>query len=314
VTQRLPRPVVVTVHDIIPYLLRDDESLSVYKGRTDRFFDALAMKGLAKADHLVADSAYTKMTLVDALGIEEHRIEVVHLGIDFDRFRPEGRDKEPLSHHGLRSDRRYLIYVGSEDPRKNVATLIRALAGVRIRHTDVELIKVGKAHFENERSLLISLATDLGIRASIHFLDEVSEEDLPRLYQVADVCVMPSLYEGFGFPVLEAMACGTPVVSSNASSLPELVGDAAILFDPRHGAEQELARRIDEVLSSDTLRTRMKMAGVEQAAKFTWDRTVRQMADIYSKLATGTPASTDPQKLTSSKGRNYRTEVSQSVE
>jgi glycosyltransferase involved in cell wall biosynthesis len=280
-------PAVVTVHDIIPYMLRNDDRLSTYQGRADRYFDSIAMKGLRTADYLVADSVFTRRCLIDHLGINPNRISVVYLGIDHTRFRKVSIDRDLMVRCRLRADRRYLIYVGSEDPRKNLKTLLIALAKVRDNHQDVELIKVGRAHFESERSALTDLATNLGIRPAIHFLDDVPEDDLPLLYNLATICVMPSFYEGFGFPVLEAMACETPVVCSNAASLPELVGDAAILFEPGLDSERRLTNSIVRVLNSEELQRRLRIEGSRQSSTFTWDRTAKQMRDIYYQFGLG---------------------------
>lgn len=274
--------VVITVHDIIPYMLGDDPLLSSYRTLADRLFDRIAMAGLKRADALIADSAYTRQCLVDYLGLPAHKITVVHLGIDHERFRPVRATNDVRQRYGLHEDRRYLLYVGSEDPRKNLPLVMRMLAMVRREYPDVALIKVGRPHFENERRRLIDLANDLGMESAIHFLDDVPEHDLPLLYNTADVCITASLYEGFGFPVLEAMACGTPVVCADATSLPELVGDAALLF--RHGPEATMlfSNAVARALSDDKLRHTMREKGLSQADAFRWSRTASQVLDLYS--------------------------------
>jgi glycosyltransferase involved in cell wall biosynthesis len=279
--RRPAAPVIVTVHDIIPYILRNDEELSVYRGRADRFFDALAMRGLKRADHLVADSEFTKRTLIEQLKIDSKRISVVYLGIDHQRFQPLEVHPSIYERYGLQPDRRYLIFVGSEDPRKNLKTLLHAFADVNRTHSDVELIKVGRAHFESERRTLLKLSEHLGIRDRVHFLDDVPGEDFPLLYNLASTCVMPSLYEGFGFPVLEAMACGTPVVCAQAASLPELADDAAMMFDPFCDDHRRLVARIEQVLDNQDLRSSLISRGLRQAATFTWHRTGNMMTDVY---------------------------------
>ncbi|PDV99082.1 glycosyltransferase family 4 protein [Candidatus Chloroploca asiatica] len=286
--RRPPGRVIVTVHDIIPYMLRNNPQLSTYRTFADRLFDWLAMRGLHRADHLVADSHYTKQTLIEHLGLAPERISVVHLGIDHERFQPRVVTEELRIHYGLPSGQRYLIYVGSEDPRKNLGTLLQALSIVRRQHPEVELIKVGRAHFMAERQRLVTLAEELGISTAIHWLDEVPEEDLPALYSLADLCVMPSLYEGFGFPVLEAMACGTPVVAANAASLPELVGDAGVLIDPTD--VKGLADALGSVLDGALLREWVCLAGPKRAAMYTWERTVAETTALYQKELYERPA------------------------
>lgn len=284
--RRPPGATVVTVHDIIPYMLRHDRQLCSYRTAADRLFDRIAMAGLRRADLLIADSHYSKACVVEQLGIAPERIEVVYLGIDQARFRPLAVADAVRERYGLPADRRYLIYVGSEDPRKNLGTLIAALAQVRQQHPDIALIKVGRAHFDAERQRLRAQATDLGLGTAIHFLDDVPEADLPSLYNLAAVCVMPSLYEGFGFPVLEALACGTPVVCSTAPSLVELVGDTARQHQPRD--PQQLATQIQAALATGPEQTALRERGRVRAADFTWQRTIAQTCQVYERtLAAG---------------------------
>lgn len=281
------RPVVVTVHDIIPYLLRNDLQLSPYRNRVDRLFDRMALAGLRRADRLVADSEYTRRCLVDHLHLPHGGIDVVYLGVDHVRFRPHPPSPELYARYGLRAGTRYLIYAGSEDARKNLPALVRALAVVRRDLADVELIKVGRAHHAPARRELIGLSEQLGVRSAVHFLDDVPEADLPLLYGLAEVCVMPSLYEGFGFPVLEAMACGTPVICANATSLPELAGDAAILVDGGAGFVERLAEQLVRLLCDRELREELHVRGLGRAARFQWSETAARMGRLYRELAAG---------------------------
>lgn len=280
--RRPPGRVIVTVHDIIPFMVRNEPQFTSYRNAADPIFDRMAMAGLGRADALIADSHYTKQSVVDLIKIAPEKITVAHLGIDHGRFRPLAVPESLAERYGLPRDRRYLIYVGSEDPRKNLATLVRALPAIRRELPDVALIKIGRAHFEHERRRLLDLAAELDLSAAIHFLDDVQDDDLPLLYNLATICVMPSHYEGFGFPVLEAMACGTPVVSARASSLPEIAGDAAVQFDPHD--PQALALAVCTLLRDDALRQQKMRAGTEQAAQFTWPRTVAQTRDVYARM------------------------------
>jgi glycosyltransferase involved in cell wall biosynthesis len=280
--RRPPGRLIVTVHDIIPFMVRHNPQLSSYRSAADRLFDRLAMAGLKRADGLIADSEATRRSLIELLGIAPEKIAVVHLGIDHSRFRPLAVPDSLLKRYELPPDRRYLIYVGSEDPRKNLPTLLTALATIRREAPDVALIKVGRAHFEHERRRLLDLAAELKIHTALHFLDDVQEDDLPLLYNLAAVCVMPSRYEGFGFPVLEAMACGTPVVCARASSLPEIAGNAAILFDPND--PNALAQAVIELLRDEPTRQRLIAEGYRQAAKFTWQHTVAETSASYAAI------------------------------
>lgn len=276
ILRRPPGRVVVTVHDILPHLLRRDPALSPLRRPADQLFDRMAMAGLRRADRLVADSDYTRRCVVEHLGIPASRVAVSHLGIDHSHFRPGAGDPAALrERYALDAGRRYLIYVGSEDPRKNLAALLRALAAARATLPDLCLLKVGRAHFVEERRRLVALADELGLRGAVTFLDDVPEADLPDLYGLAAACVQPSLYEGFGFPLLEAMACGVPSIYARASSLPELAGDAALAFDPwAPGAADELAALICRLIADPALQLRLRAEGLRRAAAFTWERTV----------------------------------------
>ena len=282
--QRPRGNVVVTVHDIIPFMLRNNQQFGAYRSAAERFFDRLAMAGLRRADYLIADSHYTKHCLECHLNIAPERIQVVPLGIDHAQFQPVTVTAALRERHGLPEGHRYLISVGSEDPRKNLDTLIAALAAVRRTVPNVELIKVGRAHFIQERQKLIGLADQLGIRSAIHWLDDVPESDLAALYSLADVCAMPSLYEGFGFPVLESMACGTPVVCMNAASLPELIGAAGLLVPNGPHAVADFAAALLRLLCDEQASSALREAGYAQAARFQWAATASQMVDIYQSL------------------------------
>lgn len=308
--RRPPGPVVVTVHDIIPYMLRDDARLRSYRNSADRLFDRLALTGLRRAHRLVADSEHTRQCLIGHLHIPEDRIEVIYLGVDHRRFRPQSVSPEVFTHYGLRPGTRYLIYVGSEDARKNLPVLVEALAVVRRDLTDVELIKVGRAHHAPGRQELIELSEQLGVRSAVHFLDDVPEIDLPLLYSLAAACVMPSLHEGFGFPVLEAMACGTPVICANASSLPELAGDAAILVDVGAGFEERLAEELNHLLRDRELAGELRARGLARASRFRWSETAGRMDRLYGELAGRTSGAAARASEPEPAGRAWRARVS----
>lgn len=275
--RRPPGRVVVTVHDIIPYMLRTDPRLCTYRGAADRLFDRLAMAGLRRADVLLADSAYTQGCLETHLGIRRSAVEVVHLGIDHRRFTRTPADGVKRR-YGLPDGRRFVIYVGSEDPRKNLDLLLRAVAELRRALPDVELLKVGRAHFAAERVRLQSLANELGIGGAIHWLDDVPEADLAPFYSLADVCAMPSLYEGFGFPVLEALSCGTPVVCADAASLPELAGAVAALVPPADVPAMAAALHAAIATSQEDAAQARRRA---HARTFDWQQTVGRLLSIY---------------------------------
>jgi glycosyltransferase involved in cell wall biosynthesis len=278
--QRFPGPVMVTVLDIIPYLVRHSKDLNTSKHVFDRFFYQLALAGLLRADALIAISDYTKRTLVEALRLPAERIHVVPLAVNHECFRPAAVPDAFRARYGLGQGYQYLLYVGSDDPRKNFRTLIRAFAQLHKDHPDIRLLKVGAETIASERRKTASLIGDLSLQERVMFFDAVPDEVLPLFYNAAEIFVLPSLYEGFGLPVLEAMACGTPVVCSNAASLPEVVGDAALLADPR--SVEGFAEAIAALMGDEALRQSQRHKGLARAAQFTWRRVAEETARVYS--------------------------------
>ncbi len=257
---RVSQPTVVTVLDIIPYLVRKDIALRSYRHSVDEWFYRAALSGLKRASAIIAISDYTKRTLVEELGLPADRITVTPLGVDCDLFQPQPVPANFLESYGLRAGIPYVLAVGSEDPRKNLPALVRAVALARERLPDLELVKAGAAHHEDERLRLRALAEELGIAEAVHFLDSVPEAHLPPLYCASRVLAMPSLYEGFGLPVLEAMACGVQVVIANRTSLPEVGGELALSVESgrceRTGRVVDCRRRTAVRLTRGPARTR----------------------------------------------------------
>jgi glycosyltransferase involved in cell wall biosynthesis len=280
--QRFPAPVVVTVLDIIPYLVRHDRELSTSRHVIDRLFYRLALAGLRRAEALIAISEYTKQTLVEALSLPEDRIRVVYPAVDHQRFRPLEVPDAFLQKFGLSQEWHYVLYVGSDDPRKNLKTLVQAFAVVKRQVSDTKLLKVGAPQFAQERQRLLALVDELGLEDDVLFFDQVPDEDLPLLYNLADVFVMPSLYEGFGLPVAEAMSCGTPVVASNRASLPEVVGEEGVLVDPAD--VEALAQHVADVLGYRRRRAAASNAARRQAGRFSPERQTAKALAIYDRV------------------------------
>jgi glycosyltransferase involved in cell wall biosynthesis len=276
------RPTVVTVHDIIPYLVRGDKEQSTFRHPFDVWFDRMAMWGLRWADRLIAISHYTKSTLMKALSCSADRIDVVLYGVDHDLFRPVVVPTQFRSRVGLDAEERCVLYAGAESPRKNLPRLVQAFAQLRARLPDVKFVKVGTPEYLPQFRELQRMIHALGLEHSVRFYDHPPAQDLVRFYNAADVFVFPSLYEGFGLPPLEAMACGTPVVCSNAASLPEVVGDAALLVDPTD--VEGLATAMERVLTDADLAAELRRRGLARAAGFTWERTARETVAVYERV------------------------------
>ncbi|HUV05756.1 MAG TPA: glycosyltransferase family 1 protein, partial [Armatimonadota bacterium] len=238
-------------------------------------------RAVKKADAIIAISESTKRDIVELLGAPEHKIYTTLLGVD-PPYRPvsDERKERVAREHGLGHST--ILYLGTLEPRKNIPALLAAFSQARKSSPakDCTLVLAGgKGWFFNQTFKLVE---DLGLKESVRFTGYVPAEDLPALYSAATVFVYPSLHEGFGLPPLEAMACGTPVITSNASSLPEVVGDAGIMVDPYN--VEELAGAILRVLCDPDLRQEMSAKGLERAKKFSWEETARQTLKVYERV------------------------------
>lgn len=208
------------------------------------------------------------------------KITVIHLAAG-EHFRPQA---EPVIHSvldrtGVRQP--YILYVGSIEPRKNLIRLLEAFAQLRHWSTRWDLVVVGGRNIW--KSSPVGETTEkLELKHFVHFTGYIPDSDLPGIYNGADLFVFPSLYEGFGLPVLEAMACGTPVITSNTSSLPEVAGDAALLVDPYN--VEEIAAAMRHVLEDSALANDLRERGLEHAKKFSWEKTARQTISVYEKV------------------------------
>lgn len=276
------RPAVVTVHDIVPFLVRHDEEQSTFRHPLDVLFDGLAMSGLKRANALISVSEFTKRTIVETFGYAPERIWVVPNGVAHETFSPQAVPSAFRDRYGLQDGCRYLLYVGSENPRKNLPRLLQAFARVRQEMPEVRLIKIGSPEYTEQARLLRAQIQAMGLEEEVRFVEHVSDQDLALFYNAADLFVFPSLYEGFGLPPLEAMACGTPVVCSNAASLPEVVGDAAVTVDPYD--VDALADAMHRVLADPELREDLRARGLARARQFTWERTARETLAVYREV------------------------------
>lgn len=270
---------IVTIHDLVPLFF---PNLVPWK---HLLFFKLFMKRAAKtADRIVTDSAHSKRDIIRYLGVPEDKIRVIPLG-----YTPPSRHNEEnpnrqravLTKYGI--IRPYLLFVGVIEPKKNLERLIEAFALLRQTpgfSDDLYLVIVGGKGWLCDH--LSQKVQDLQLEESVVFTGFVAEEELPSLYSGAEVFVFPSIYEGFGLPVVEAMSYGVPVVTSTASSLPEIAGDAGILVDPHNPAA--IRDGIAEVLSNPQKKARMKQDGPIQARKFSWQRTAKATYNVYQEV------------------------------
>ncbi len=267
----MARPAVMTVHDLIFERFPQHHTLA------NRAFLRVAMPlFVRRADAIIAVSQHSKGDLLDLYATPSQKVYVVDEGID-EHFRQADEDaiRRARERHSIR--RPYLLMVGTLEPRKNHTLAFEALARLKAEGWPHCLVVVGGRGWLFETVQRQVEALDL--TGDIIFAGAVPDADLPALYSGADCFLMPSLYEGFGIPVLEAMACGAPVVSSKASSLPYVAGDAALFIEPL--TAQALAAAVRQVLSNPDLAAAMRANGGRQSSHFCWKRAARETVDVY---------------------------------
>ena len=262
-------PVVLTVHDVS--YARHPEW---YPYRRDPFRRAFYRACATRAAGIVTDSKFSRGEIHAAYGIEPEKISVVPLGVGA-AFRPAEGDERSRD-----AAAPYLVHVGDLHPRRNLDTAVRAVLAVRRAVRDLRELRLVLVGVDRgSRAQLESHASSAGDRSCIEFLESVAEHDLATLYRGALALIYPSRYEGFGLPLVEAMACGTPVIASTASSIPEVVGSAGRLVDP-----DDLDGFVDAVTavgSDEALRGRMRLASLERARAFTWVRAAEETVQAY---------------------------------
>ncbi len=266
---------VITIHDLaflrFPHLLTPESA--GYYGQVAR--------AVQNADQVIAVSHSTKRDLLELLQADPEKITVVHSGVS-----PECRPLDPQEVENRRREldlpERFVLFVGTLEPRKNLPTLLRAFARVWKAHR-VPLVVVGSKGWLYEE--LFRVRDELGLGEEVKFVGSVKASQLVYYYSCATCLVLPSLYEGFGHPVLEAMACGTPVIASNVSSLPEVAGDAALLVAPED--VEGLAAALGRLLADGGLRQRLIALGLQRAATFSWQQTARETLAVYHKAVQG---------------------------
>jgi len=265
---------VVTIHDTLQ--ISNEFGVTRHPEKKRRRYRAL----MTHADRIIADSEHTRRDILRHFQVPDEKIDVVPLGVE-DRFRPgdPAETGRALERYGIR--RPYLLYVGSIETRKNLVRALEAFAGIRDRPeaAGVRFVLAGRQGPGGEEVLQALERLRLGDRAA--WTGYVELADLPHLYAGAEIFVFPSLYEGFGLPVLEAMACGTAVITSRTTSLPEVAGDAALLVDP--GSAEEIAEAMRSLLARPPLRDEYVRRGLARARLFPWERTARDTLGVYRK-------------------------------
>ena len=272
---KLPCASVVTFHDMTFFLYPELHT------RAKRLFFPLAIRASARqADALTAVSESTRQDAIRVLGISPEKIAATQLGVD-PAFRPvndAGFKRVIAEKYDL--PERFILYVGLLEPRKNLPMLIRAYKRLIDGGENFKLVLVGRYGWRYEE--LLRQINNLDLEGMVHFTGYVSQEDLPLIYNLSSLFVYPTIYEGFGLPALEAMACGVPVITTDVSSLPEIVGEAGILVPVNN--VKALYGAMIAVLGDEDLRRKMINKGIQRAAKFTWEQTAKLTYQVYQQV------------------------------
>lgn len=265
-----PLRLAVTVHDVIPLLFP-----SQYRSPTGLLLRHSFASSLRHADLIFTDSDHSKADMVGTWRLPPERIVVSHLGYDSDLFRPASQESserpEVLPRYGITQP--YILHVGCMEPRKNMVRLVQAYRVLTDRRRDLafQLVLSGRLAWGADE--LLRLVHEPSLEGKVILTGPVPDRDLATLYRAAVGYAMPSLYEGFGLPLVEAMACGTPVISSNRSCLPEVAGDAALYFNPE--SLDEIAGTMERLLTDTGLRKQLIDRGLERVKTFSWEACAR---------------------------------------
>ena len=266
------KKLVLTIHDLTPLLFPE------YFSKIARLY----MKWMIwlakfKANKIIAVSENTKQDLINKFGIDKGKIAVVYNGVDVSYEIINNQTRLSQVKEKYETGQEYILYVGNVKPHKNISRLLKAFSMV---NRNSKLIIVGKRNKVYDE--VHKIIKEYQLKDKVVFTEFVPDEDLLLLYNAATVFVYPSLYEGFGLPPLEAMACGTPVITSNVSSLPEVVGDAAITIDPYD--IDELVNEINNVISNPKLQQKLSRKGLNRAKKFTWRKAAEETLKVYEEV------------------------------
>ncbi len=265
-------PVVITVHDIIPDLIRLENTGSIIA----RGLYKLKMHLVSKASYIVTDSEATRVDLCDFYKISKNRVSSVYLGSQFNNLDYTTVRNSSKSCH----DRPYLLYLGGFNFRKNVKAILQAFSMLIKDFSEVDLLVAGKPS-QSQALELEKLCLTLNLGNRVVWLGFVPDNELPNLYVWSKGFVYPSLYEGFGIPVLEAMQFGSPVITSDRGSIPEIVGNAGLVIDPR--SEVNIYEAMKKLLLDKDLQVHLRKMGFEQAGKFAWRKCAIETVASYKQ-------------------------------
>jgi glycosyltransferase involved in cell wall biosynthesis len=278
-TRSAVQPTVVTVHDLIE-LTDPQHKLAKYVNR-------YLLSGIKDATQIIAVSKYTAGEVEKYYGISGDKITVIYNGVGnewqhIEHYRDTIGYQAAKKKWGIGNDTKIILFVGSDHPRKNAGAAIHVLGELIKQGQNVILLKAGAAGILAEREKLLAKIDQAGLRSRVKFIGDVSNEELNELYNMCDVLLFPSTNEGFGLPLVQAMATQLPIVTVKATAIPEVVGNASIMCQA--GDEKAMVQGVQDVLVNERLRGRLKALGKKQVEHFSWEKSARQVIDVYKKV------------------------------
>lgn len=279
-------PTVVTIHDVIPLIFKEHYKVG-FKGWINLFLQKLALRNCVA---FITDSKISKIDISKYLKLDEEKINVIPLGTD-NSFKPLSSDKKLFIKRKYSLSDRFVLYTGDANWVKNTPLLIEGFKLLKEDPDfyDVKLVLVGGVFLKkidnidhpelNSLKRMNKLISEFGLEKDVIRLGQIDTKSLAGIYNLATVYVQPSLYEGFGLPVLEAISCGTPVICSNGGSLPEVGGNAVIYFNPKK--VNQLVALLKEILEDKSLQIKLAKLGLKQAEKYSWEKTASEAIKVY---------------------------------
>ena len=266
---------VVTVFDIFPITQDAKYTRFNYKFRI-----RLGIKALSRAKAIICISKFTQDELT-ARGVAEEKCTIIPLGFNHKIY-----GKKPFKHiyekYHLDKNKRYILHVGSENERKNILRLVRAFALVKKTQKDVVLLRVGRPQNPKQHQFVLGEIKKHGLEQSVRYIDQVSDKDLVPIYNLAEISVFPSIYEGFGMPLIEAFACGCPTVTTTGPPMRENARDAALLADPF--SVKDLAEKMELLLSDTALQKKLARRGLKYSKDYTWESITKRTVGVYREV------------------------------
>ncbi|MBF2016557.1 MAG: glycosyltransferase family 4 protein [Rivularia sp. T60_A2020_040] len=278
--KKADKPVVVTCHDLINCFYGDNLQGSVKIPFLSNGMWLKSVKAMRNANHVVTVSSVTAKDTNKILNIESEHISVVPNAVEsIFQVLSKNQAESFRQKHQVSSETLCLVNVGSNHPRKNISTILKVVKILKEKNLPIKFWKAGADFTDDDKKFIETQS----LENEVSYIGQPEKATLVEIYNAADILIAPSLHEGFGITLLEAMACGTPVITSNVSAMPEVVGDAGILVEPTNS--QEIANAVEKLYQDAVYRQKLIAMGIERAKLFTWEATAEQIAKIYEKFA-----------------------------